>query len=139
VLIVNSRIRIPDDELELTFVRSSGPGGQNVNKVSSKAVLRWRMLSSAALPPDVRERFLAKYRGRLTTEGDLLITSQRYRDQGRNILDAKEKLAALLAGVAVAPKKRRPTKPSRAAVAKRIESKQATSKKKQLRGRIRED
>ena len=139
MLIVNSRIQIPDAELELTFVRSSGPGGQNVNKVSSKAVLRWRMLANTTLPPDVRERFLAKYRGRLTTEGDLLISSQRYRDQGRNIIDAKEKLAAMLTGVAVAPKKRRPTKPSRAAVARRIESKQATSKKKQMRGRVRED
>jgi ribosome-associated protein len=139
MLIVNSRIQIPDDELELTFVRSSGPGGQNVNKVSSKAVLRWRMLANNTLPLDVRERFLAKYRGRLTTEGDLLISSQRYRDQGRNIVDAKEKLAAMLLGVAVAPKKRRPTKPSRASVARRIESKQATSKKKQMRGRVRED
>jgi ribosome-associated protein len=139
MLVVNSRIRIPADELQWAFARSSGPGGQNVNKVSSKAVLRWNMLASTALPPDVRERFLAKHASRLTTEGELIISSQRYRDQGRNIADAKEKLVEMLAGVATAPKKRRPTKPSRAAKARRIESKQATSKKKQLRSRVRED
>ena len=139
MLVVNSRIRIPADELGWTFARSSGPGGQNVNKVSSKAVLRWRVTESPSLPADVRERFLLRYASRLTTEGDLLITSQRYRDQGRNIEDAKEKLAAMLIAVAVPQKKRRPTKPSKAAVRRRIETKQATSKKKQLRGRVRED
>jgi ribosome-associated protein len=139
MLVVNSRIRIPDAELGWTFARSSGPGGQNVNKVSSKAVLRWRVVDSPSLPPDVRERFLSRYASRLTTEGDLLITSQRYRDQGRNIDDAKEKLAAMLIAVAVPQKKRRATKPSKAAVRRRIETKQATSKKKQLRGRVRDD
>jgi ribosome-associated protein len=139
MLVVNSRIRIPDAELGWTFARSSGPGGQNVNKVSSKAVLRWRVTESPSLPPDVRERFLSRYASRLTTEGDLPITSQRYRDQGRNIEDAKEMLAAMLIAVAVPQKKRRPTKPSKAAVRRRIETKQATSKKKQLRGRVRDD
>ena len=117
MLIVNSRIRIPQSELRFTFVRSSGPGGQNVNKVSSKAVLRWRVAESAALPDDVRERFLARYRRRVTNEGDVLVTSQRYRDQGRNVADALEKLRAIIAAVATPPKKRKPTKPSRAAMA----------------------
>ena len=136
MLSVNSRIQIPDSEFQLTFVRSSGPGGQNVNKVSSKAVMRWNMKASPSLPPDVRERFLQRYGSRLTTEGDLLITSQRYRDQGRNVTDCLEKLRAMLAEIATAPKKRRPTKPSRGSVTRRIESKQAHSRTKQRRRRV---
>ena len=139
MLVVNSRIRIPDSELEWSFVRSSGPGGQNVNKVSSKAVLRWRAGASAALPADIRARFQQRYGNRLTTDGDLLLSSQRYRDQGRNIEDAKQKLIAMLEGVSIAPKKRRPTKPSKGAVARRLESKQAVSKKKQMRRRPGDD
>lgn len=133
MLVVNSRIRIPESELQWSFARSSGPGGQNVNKVSSKAVLRWQVAESAALPDDVRQRFLSRFRSRLTGDGALIVTSQRYRDQPRNIDDAKDKLAAMIATVAVPPKKRKPTKPSRAAVARRLESKQARSRKKQLR------
>jgi ribosome-associated protein len=133
MLDVTSKIQIPDAELQFTYVRSSGPGGQNVNKVSSKAVLRWRVITSAALPPEVRARFLARFKSRLTTEGDLLISSQRYRDQGRNIEDAREKLREMILAVAVPPKRRRPTKPTRSSVAKRIESKQARSKTKKMR------
>jgi ribosome-associated protein len=139
MLVVNSRIRIPDSELEWSFVRSSGPGGQNVNKVSSKAVLRWRAAASAALPADIRARFQRRYGSRLTTDGDLLLSSQRYRDQGRNIEDAKQKLIAMLEEITIAPKKRRPTKPSKGAVARRLESKQAVSKKKQMRRRPGDD
>jgi ribosome-associated protein len=139
MLVVNSRIRIPDAELEWSFVRSSGPGGQNVNKVSSKAVLRWHAVTSSALPDDIRLRFQQRYGGRLTTDGDLVLSSQRYRDQGRNVEDVKQKLIAMLEGVTAAPKKRRPTKPSKASVARRRESKQAVSKKKQLRRGVGED
>lgn len=139
MLVVNSRIRIPDSELEWSFVRSSGPGGQNVNKVSSKAVLRWHAAASSALPDDIRARFQQRYGNRLTTEGDLVLSSQRYRDQGRNIEDAKQKLIAILEGVTLAPKKRRPTKPSRAAVARRRESKQAVSQKKRMRRSVGDD
>src|SRR5438552_5737786 len=96
ILTVNSRIRIPTSEFQFTFVRSSGPGGQNVNKVNSKAVLRWPLAASPTLPPDVRDRFLTRYGNRLTGEGELVISSQRYRDQGRNISDCLEELAALL-------------------------------------------
>lgn len=133
MLRVSPRITIPPDELEFSFVRSSGPGGQNVNKVNSKAVLRWDARRSTALPVDVRERFEAKFSSRLTTEGHLLISSQRYRDQGRNADDCLEKLRTMLGSVAVAPRRRRPTKPSRAAVARRLDAKQAQSRKKQTR------
>jgi ribosome-associated protein len=133
MLVVNARIRIPKSEFQLTFSRSSGPGGQNVNKVSSKAVLRWSPGRSPSLPDDVRSRFLERYRSRMTNEGDLVITSQRFRDQGRNVTEVFEKVHAMLAVVASPPKKRRPTKPSKASVKRRIESKQLSSRKKQLR------
>ena len=83
MLQVNSRIRIPLSEFQWTYVRSSGPGGQNVNKVNSKAVLRRNVAQSPALSVDVRERFLSRYRSRITVEGDIIVDSQRYRDQGR--------------------------------------------------------
>ncbi len=133
MLIVNARIRIPDSELAWTFARSSGPGGQNVNKVSSKASLRCNVVASPSLPPDVRERFLARYGSRLTNEGELIVSSQRYRDQARNVDDATEKLRAMLTAVAAPPKARRATKPTRSSVKRRIESKQARSRAKQLR------
>jgi ribosome-associated protein len=136
MLEVNSRIRIPPSEFQWTYVRSSGPGGQNVNKVNSKAVLRWSVVHSPSLPPDVRERFLTRYRSRITAEGDFIIASQRYRDQGRNAADALEKLRTLVAAVAVPAKKRRPTKPTRASVRRRVETKQARSRTKKMRRKV---
>jgi len=132
-LSVSSRIQIPRSEFQFTFVRSSGPGGQNVNKVNSKAVLRWPLAASPALPPDVRDRFLTRYGSRLTSEGELIVSSQRFRDQGRNIDDCLEKLAAMLGEVARPPRRRRPTKPSKSAVQKRLTTKQAHSRKKHRR------
>jgi ribosome-associated protein len=135
LLVVTRRLTIPLDEFEFTFVRSSGPGGQNVNKVNSKAVLRWPALASPSLSAEVKERLAASFRSRLTTEGELVITSQRFRDQGRNIDDCLEKVREMLAAVAAAPKKRRPTRPSRGAKERRLESKRAVSEKKRSRGR----
>jgi ribosome-associated protein len=133
MLEVNSRIRIPPSEFQWTYVRSSGPGGQNVNKVNSKAVLRWSVAHSPSLPADVRERFLTRYRSRITAEGEFIIASQRYRDQGRNAADVLAKLTALVAAVAVPAKKRRPTKPTRASARRRVETKQARSRTKKMR------
>ena len=133
MLVVTPRLKIPLSEFEFTFARSSGPGGQNVNKVNTKATLRWPITRSPSLPETVRQRFLAKYGNRVTGDGDLVLQSQRFRDAGRNVADCLEKLRAMLAEVAVAPKKRKPTKPTRASVRRRLEDKRKRSEKKQSR------
>lgn len=133
MLVVNPRLKIPLSEFTFTFARSSGPGGQNVNKLNTKAQLRWAVVQSPSLPEAVRRRFLAKHRRRVTSEGDLLITSQRFRDAGRNVADCLEKLRAMLAEAAVAPKPRKPTKPTRASIHRRLEDKRKLSQKKQGR------
>jgi ribosome-associated protein len=133
MLVVNSRIRIPLREFRFTFARSSGPGGQNVNKLNTKAVLRWSVAQSPSLPENVRSRLLAKQRRRITSEGELLITSQRFRDAGRNVADCLEKLRRMLAEAAATPKARRATRPTRASVHRRLERKRQHAQKK--RGR----
>ena len=133
MLVVSPRVRVPQSEFEFSYARSSGPGGQNVNKVNSKATLRWPVTRSPSLPEDVRQRFLTRFASRLTSEGELLVTSQRYRDQPRNIADCLEKLRAMLAAVAVPPKPRRKTRPTKASGERRLKGKRATGEKKHSR------
>lgn len=132
-LIVNHRLRIPLAEFEFRFARSSGPGGQNVNKVNSKALLRWPIATSTSLPDAVRQRFRERYGNRITADGDLLIASQRFRDQARNVDDCLDKLRAMLALVAAPPVRRKRTKPSRASIERRLGAKRRRSEKKQSR------
>src|SRR5262245_42409094 len=103
MLAVNSAITIPDSELKFSFARSSGPGGQNVNKVSSKATLRFGAVDSPSLPPDVKQRLLGTFRSRLTSEGEFVISSQEFRDQPRNIEACLAKLKAMILAVARPP------------------------------------
>ena len=135
MLYVNETISIPDTEFSFSFARSSGPGGQNVNKVNSKAIMQWDASRSVQLPEAVRERFLAAYARRLTKEGILVISSQRYRDQGRNVADCLSKLRDLILSVAIAPTQRRATKPTRGAKQRRLSEKKANSERKQARRR----
>lgn len=120
---ITSRIAIPEEEIAFSFVRASGPGGQNVNKVSSAVELRFDVAASPSLPDGVKAR-LARLAGRrLTREGVLVIQAQRFRTQERNREDARERLAAFIAAGLSVPKPRVATKPSRAAKARRMDAK----------------
>lgn len=139
MLVVTPKIQIPLREFEFTYSRSSGPGGQNVNKLNTKALLRWPVLKSLSLPEPVRRRLAAKYPRRITSQGDLLITSQRFRDAGRNTADCLEKLRRMLLEAAEPPRPRKPTRPTRSSVRRRLENKrQRSNKKEQRRGDFRD-
>jgi ribosome-associated protein len=139
MLVVNGQLQIPLAEFEVTFARSGGPGGQNVNKVKSKAVLRWGVISSPSLPEAVRQRFRQRYASRLTGDGELLVTSQRYRDAPRNAGDCFDKLREMLLAVATPPKRRRATRPTRGSVERRLQAKKRQSTVKQRRSAPRDD
>jgi ribosome-associated protein len=129
---INCHLFLDDSEIEESFVRASGPGGQNVNKVSSAVQLRFDLSGSRSLPEGVRER-LARLAGRrLTRDGVIVIIAQRYRTQERNRQDALDRLIALIRRAAEPPTPRRPTKPSRAAKERRLETKarRATTKER---------
>lgn len=130
---IASNIAIPLSELEFTFVRSSGPGGQNVNKLNTKAVMRWNVTESPGLPEGVRSRFLQRYQRRITTGGELVLSSQRYRHQQRNADDCLQRLQSMIEAVAKPPTPRRPTHRSRASIENRLQKKRHKSQKKQQR------
>jgi ribosome-associated protein len=127
MLEINDQLRIPETELEWSFVRSGGPGGQNVNKVASKAVLRWHLAGSPSVPEAVKARLRAHQRRRITGEGDLVLTSQRYRDQERNRQDCLDKLRELVLQAATPPRPRRPTRPTRGSREARLRAKRRRS------------
>ena len=132
---INEQIRIPRSEFHFTYARSGGPGGQNVNKVNSKAVLRWDARHSPSLPPAVRDRFLSKFSSRLTKDGHLVLHSQKSRDQQTNADDCLQRLKSMLLQVAQAPVKRRKTRRSRGSIERRLQNKKAKSLTKRLRKR----
>ena len=135
MLYITDRISIPDTEFTFTFARSGGPGGQNVNKVNSKAMMQWDVLRSPSIPDGIRQRFLKAYSRRMTKEGAVMIASQRYRDQGRNVADCLSKLRELILAVHDAPQQRKPTQPSRGAKQRRLTDKKQASERKQNRRR----
>jgi ribosome-associated protein len=135
LILANLTITIPERELEWTAVRASGPGGQNVNKVSSKVELRFDFEESEALSDAVKARLRALAQHRLDGEGRILITSQVTRNQPQNLADARNRLAELIAKAMVTPKRRKATRPSRAAKRARVNDKRVHSKKKQSRAR----
>jgi ribosome-associated protein len=133
MLEINADIHIPDDELHWSFARSGGPGGQNVNKVASKAILRWDVQATSSLPEHVKQRLLAHQRKRITNEGELVLNSQRYRDQERNREDCLQKLREIILQAATLPKRRRPTKPTRGSRMNRLQEKRRRAGVKALR------
>ena len=133
---VTERISIDESELQVDFVQSSGPGGQNVNKVATTAQLRYNI---AGLPEDVRTRLLSIARGRITDDGILVIRSQRYRTQEQNRQAALQRLVELIRQAAVPPKPRRKTRPTLASKMRRLEEKRRRGQVKRLRNRSSRD
>lgn len=132
VFLPDGRLAARADDLRFSFVRSSGPGGQNVNKTATKAELRWRLADSPT-PEDVRRRFVASFRTRINGDGELVLTSQRFRSQERNAADCLAKLREMLAAAATPPKRRRPTRPTKASKQRRLDSKRRQSEAKTRR------
>ena len=138
MLRVTPTISIDDSELEESFIASTGPGGQNVNKVATAVQLRFDVVHSPALPGPVRLRLIALSGSRLTKDGVLILTGRQYRTQERNRADVRARLVELIREAAVIPKKRRPTKPTRASKERRLEGKKARADIKKGRGKPRE-
>ena len=139
LLVVTDTLAIPRAEFRFEFARSGGPGGQNVNKVNSKAVLRWVPGASPSLPPAVRDRLLRSAGSRLTKDGELLVSSQLTRDQGRNIEDCLDKLRLLVLAAARPPKARRASRPTLASKRRRVEGKLRRGETKKLRRKLDHD
>jgi len=130
---VTNRIAIDESEIEETFARSSGPGGQNVNKVNTAVQLRFDVAHSPSLPEHVRRRLLSMARNRTTTDGILIIEARSERTQTLNREEARRRLVALVRQAASEPRRRRPTRPSRASRKRRLERKRQQAEKKARR------
>jgi ribosome-associated protein len=137
MLRVSPGITIDDSELEERFVRSSGPGGQNVNKVSTTVQLRFNVRASTSLPDDVRRRLIALAGNRMTTDGVMVIEARRHRTQAANREDARERLIELIQQAEIKPKRRRKTKPSKASGERRLQTKRRRADAKQRRRDVR--
>jgi ribosome-associated protein len=129
----NLKIKIPFSEFHFSFSKSSGAGGQNVNKVNTKATLIWNLTESFSCSEEVKERFKEKYKNFMNDEGEVLISSQLTRSQKGNMDDCIQKLHKMLESVVLPPKPRKKTIPKRSAILKRLETKKKDSEKKKLR------
>lgn len=135
MLTISRNLSLPESELVERFLRADGPGGQHVNRTESAVELRFDVALSPSLPDAVRERLLARRDRRLTDDGVLVIQGRRFRDQARNRDDVRERLADIIRGVLVPPKKRVATRPTRASKERRLAGKQQRGKIKQTRSR----
>lgn len=133
MLNVSNKISIRLTEFKFSYARSPGPGGQNVNKVNSKVILKWAIHRTKSLPEKVQARFVKKYANRISKEGDLVISSHRFRDQGRNVADCLAKLREMILAVEPEPVKRKKKRISLGAKKRRMENKKRKSATKQSR------
>ena len=133
MLVITPEILIPDNEIEEAFIRASGPGGQNVNKVATAVQIRFDVRSSVSLPQDVRDRLLKLAANRITTDGILVIEAKRFRTQERNRQDARDRLQALILRAAVPPKRRKKTRAPESVNLDRLDNKKRRGRLKRQR------
>ena len=135
MLRISDTVSIPDDEIEFSAVRASGPGGQNVNKTSSAVQLRWNV-DASSVPSRIKARFRQIWKNRMTKEGDVIVEASEHRSQARNREEARKRLTSMIAKAARRKKRRIPTRPTRGSVERRIKAKKETGEKKALRGKV---
>ncbi len=134
MLTINNDISIPIREFAFSYSRSPGPGGQNVNKLNTKVTIRWNVSNSPSLSEPIKNRLFDKLKKRINKDGELILTSHRFRDQGRNVADCLAKLKQLISTALIVQKPRKKTKPSKSSVRRRLDSKRRQSEKKRMRG-----
>ncbi len=135
-LFINDRFTIPDSDLSLSYSRSGGPGGQHVNTTETRVSLRFSLEECGVLPRPVKQRIRDAEGGRINNEGELLLHAERHRSRQMNVSDARERLANIIRRALVPPKRRRPTRPTRASKKRRLESKTRRGDVKKKRGKV---
>ena len=135
-LAITSRIVIPGSDLEMSYSRAGGPGGQKVNKTESRVQLSFDLAGSAALPPAVKARVRVNFGSRLTKDGRLVLACDSNRERSRNIQEVRARLAAMIRSCLQPPRLRRPTKPTKASRRRRLDAKKRRGRTKQLRGKV---
>jgi ribosome-associated protein len=133
---ISKEVTLLTSEIDFSFARSSGAGGQNVNKVNSKAILKWNLTTSRFFSNEIKIRLFALARNKINDQGDLILSSEKFRDQGKNIKECLEKLSDLITQASVPPKRRVPTKKTRSSQRKRLDGKKILSNHKTSRKRV---